>query len=212
MLRYSPAIDRLKHWISEGYIGRPIMATSENIMEVRPKLVMHAKNINGGPVIDFWCHHFDLWSYLFESEPESLGGYGAIFGADKLAGENLGELAIDTAAVNIKYRSGDIAQFSTSWGLPIVFKTHHLDRDCFIGPKGYIIGDIRGTLTLITEDGKTDTVSNTGLDWWGHEVNVLADILRGSEQPYIGIDEGIAALKVSLAALEAIEKSQTIRL
>ncbi len=206
MLRYSPAMARLKEWIAAGKIGHPVMAVSENFMEIRPKRVMHLKNVNGGPIADFWCHHFDLWRWLFESEPDSVTGFGKIFAANKEEVSGMGELAVDTAAVSIKYRSGDIGQFSTSWGLPPALKAWGISSDKFIGPDGLIFGDIRKQLTLVCKDGSTEEISHTGLNWWQSEIFAFARAIRQGGF-FTGAAEGIAALKVSLAALEAIDRS-----
>jgi predicted dehydrogenase len=206
MLRYSPAVARLKEWLAAGKIGRPVMVVSENFMEVRPKRVMHAKNINGGPIADFWCHHFDLWAWLFESEPASVAGYGAVFAQNKPEVSGLGELAVDTATVSIKYRSGDIGQLSTSWGWPPALKPWAISSDKFIGPDGLIFGDIRKKLTLVQSDGQTEEVSNAGLNFWQDEIDAFARAIRQGGY-FAGVDEGIAALKVSLAAFEAIEQA-----
>ncbi len=210
MLRYSPAMARLKKWLDEGRIGRPVMAVSENFMEVRPKRVMHAKNINGGPIADYWCHHFDLWAWLFNSQPESLAGYGTILAAGKAEVQGLGELAVDTAGVSIKYRSGDFGQFSTTWGWPPALKPWASSSDKFIGPEGIIFGDIRKKLTLVQKTGQTEAVSNTGRNWWQDEITAFARAVREGE-PFVGAEEGIAALKVSLGALEAIENGTTVK-
>jgi predicted dehydrogenase len=211
MLRYSQGFARLKEWVSHGRLGRPLLVTSENFMEIRPKIVMHAKEINGGPVMDYWCHHFDLWRWLFDSEVESVSGYGAVFAAGKAEVENLRELAIDTAGINIRYRSGDMASFTTSWGLPRAFVNRRLNNDRLVGPEGYITGDIRGLLKLETAAGESEEFNNAGVDWWQLEINALAKVLREGGG-YIGVDEGIRALEVSLAALEAIKTGQTVRL
>ncbi len=211
MLRYSAAFARLKQWLDEGRIGRPVMAVSENFMGIRPKIVMHAKNINGGPVVDYWCHHFDMWRWLFSSDPASVSGYGMVFAGNKSEVENLGELAIDTAGVAIKFRSGDIAQFSTSWGLPRALDAKDFTADKFIGPDGLIYGDIRKELTLVQANGQTETISNAGINWWQDEILAFARSIREGT-PFIGAAEGIEALKVSLAALEAVETGQTVQL
>jgi predicted dehydrogenase len=212
MLRYSSGIAKLKDWVSSGAIGKPILATSENFMEVRPKVLMHAKNVNGGPILDYWCHQFDLWSFLFDSEPVSVSGYGTIFAQGKPEVANLGELAIDTAGVTIKYKSGDIAQFSTTWGLPRTLKGRDISGDKLIGPKGMIIGDIRKQMTLVNGAGQTEEVNNTGVDWWQLEIAALAENIRNGGAPLVDARNGREALRLSLAALKAIETGQTITL
>jgi len=211
MLRYSAAFARLKEWIKEGRIGRPILAISENFMDIRPKVVMHAKNINGGPILDYWCHDFDLWRWLFESDPYQVAGYGMTFAGNKPEVAGLEELAIDTAGVVINYYSGDIAQFSTSWGLPRSLAAYGFSSDKFVGPDGLIFGDIRKELTLVQADGTTESISNAGINWWQDEILAFVRAIREGSS-YIGADDGIAALKLSLATLQAIESGKTITL
>ncbi len=211
MLRYSAAFTKLKEWLAEGRIGRPVLAISENFMDIRPKVVMHAKNINGGPIVDYWCHHFDLWRWLFESDPYQVAGYGATFAANKPEVAGAGELAIDTAGVVIKYHSGDMTQFSTSWGLPRSLAANGLTTDKFVGPDGIIYGDIRKELTLVQADGTTESISNAGINWWQDEILAFAWAIREGGS-YIGAENGIEALKLSLAALEAIESGETVKL
>ncbi len=212
MLRYSPGVAQLKKWVSEGAIGRPIMYVSENFMEVRPKVLMHAKNVNGGPLLDYWCHHFDLWSYLFESEPLSVAGYGTIFAKDKPELAGVGELAIDTAGVIVRYKSGDIAEFSACWGLPRALAGHDISSDKLLGPQGMILGDVRKQLTMLNGAGQTEEISNAGLDWWALQIAAFARTIQEGGPPLVGARNGREALRLSLAALKAIETGQTIRL
>lgn len=213
MLRYSQAVQKLKQqWIDSNAIGRPIMVVSENFMEVRPKILMHDRNINGGPLIDYWCHHFDLWSYLFDSKPVSISGYGTIFARDKAEVAHLKELAIDTAGVALKFQSGDIGQLATSWGLPRALAGQAISNDKFIGPNGLIIGDVRRHLTLLRADGTSEEIYNTGRDWWHDEIAEFAHIIRSGGTPLVTGQQGREALQISLAAIEAIESGQTVTL
>jgi predicted dehydrogenase len=214
MLRYSPAIETLKSWVASGKLGRPILYTSENFMEVRPKILMHHKNINGGPLLDFWCHQFDLWSLLFESEPVSVAGYGAIFAEGKPEVANLPELAIDTAGVIVRYKSGDIGQLSTSWGLPRNLSVGMVSSDKLAGPNGIILGDIRKTLTLhaMGANGQEEVLiaENKLTGFWQAEIVGFAQAIVGGGTVRADGIKGRDALKVSLAALRAIETGETV--
>lgn len=210
MLRYSQAIQDLKNWVAGGRIGRPILYVAENFMEVRPKILMHARHVNGGPLIDYWCHHFDLWSYLFESQPVSIAGYGAILAQGKPEVENLDALAIDTAGVIVRYASGDIGQLATSWGLPTALSGQALSSDKLIGPQGLITGNIRRDLVLHQANGRSQEINNRGFDWWRDEIAAFAQTIRSGGKPLVTGENGREALRVSLAAIEAIETGQTI--
>ena len=212
MLRYAKAMQDLKKWVASGQIGRPILYVSENFMEVRPKILMHAREVNGGPLLDFWCHHFDLWSYFFESQPVSIAGYGAILAHGKPEVENLDALAIDTAGVVIKYASGDIGQLATSCGLPTALSAHAASSDKLIGPDGLIEGNIRREMTIRKGNGRSIEISNRGIDWWRDEIAAFAQNIREGSTPIVTGQNGREALRVSLSAIEAIETGQTVKL
>jgi UDP-N-acetylglucosamine 3-dehydrogenase len=214
MLRYSPAIRQLKSWVEAGRLGNPLFYSAENFMEIRPKILMHHKGINGGPLMDYWCHHFDLWSLLFDSAPVSVAGYGGIFAQGKPEVVGISELAIDTAGVVVRYANGSVGQLSTSWGLPKGLSVGHLSADRLAGPNGIVVGDIRKTLTLHAAgpDGKEvlEETRNELAVFWQDEITALARTIVQGGQPLAGGKEGRDALALSLAALEAVETGKTI--
>lgn len=216
MLRYSPGVQQLQSWVQSGKLGQPLFYTAENFMEVRPKVVMHHKGINGGPLVDFWCHHFDLWSLLFKSQPLSVAGYGGTFAAGKPEVAGLSDLALDTAGVVVRYASGDVGQLSTSWGLPRGLSLGMVSSDRLVGPQGIALGDIRKTMTLhaARPDGAEiiEEACNQPKVFWQDEITALAHTITQGGQPLAGGREGRDALMLSLAAIEAIETSSTVKL
>ncbi len=216
MLRYSPGVQKLKSWVESGKFGGPLFYAAEDFMEIRPKIVMHHKGINGGPLVDYWCHHFDLWSLLFNSQPVSVAGYGATFATGKPEVAQLRELAIDTAGVIVRYASGDVGQLSTSWGLPRGLSLGILEADRLAGPNGIALGNVRHKLTLhaLGPDGKEliEEALNNNAVFWQDEITTLAQIITQGGQPLAAGREGRAALALSLAALEAIESGETVRI
>ncbi len=216
MLRYAPAVQQLKSWVEAGKLGGPLFWAAENFMEVRPKILMHHKGINGGPLVDYWCHHFDLWSWIFDSQPVSVAGYGAIFAQGKAEVANLGELAIDTAGVIVRYANGAIGQLSTSWGLPRGLSLGMLSSDRLVGPNGIVVGDIRKTMNLhaLGKDGREllEQSQNTHSNFWQDEITALARTIAEGGQPLAGGRQGRDALALSLAALEAVETGKTVNL
>jgi myo-inositol 2-dehydrogenase / D-chiro-inositol 1-dehydrogenase len=215
MLRYSPAVQTVKQWLEQGKFGQNLLYTAENIMTIRPKIVMHAKNINGGPVMDYWCHHFDLWSYFFDSKPISVAGYGSIFAQGKPEVSHFNELAIDTAGVTVRYANGNIGQFSTSWGLPRNLSMGMLENDRLIGSNGIAFGNIRHELKLHYNAGDKEEIlvtSNNLKHLWQDEITGFATAIVQGGKPLAGGAEGRAALVTSLAALKAIETGETVYL
>jgi predicted dehydrogenase len=215
MLRYSPAVLEVKNWIEQGNFGSTLLHTAENIMSTRPKIVMHAKNINGGPIMDYWCHHFDLWQYFFNSKAVSVAGYGSSFAQGKAEVAHINDLAIDTAGVVVRYASGDVGQFSTSWGLPRGLHVGMLENDRIIGANGIAIGNIRHEMKLhYSVEGKEEILvaKNHVKEFWQDEITALAIAITQGGKPTAGGAEGKEALKMSLATLKAIESGETVYL
>jgi UDP-N-acetylglucosamine 3-dehydrogenase len=215
MLRYSPAVQQVKQWIEQGKFGSKILHTAEHMLSTRPKIVMHAKNINGGPIVDYWCHHFDLWGYFFDSVPASVAGYGAVFAEGKPEVANLGELAIDTAGVVVSYANGSVGQFNTCWGLPRSLTMGMLENDRIIGANGIATGNIRHEMKLhYNEEGQEEILvaKNDHANLWQDEITALAKAITQGGKPAAGGAEGKAALRLSLAALKAIEVGETVYL
>ena len=123
--------------IEEGKYGRPLYWKRLDIRSIRPKILMHDKNGNGGVVVDCTVHWFDLWRKFFNSEPVSIYAKGHCFGKDKpeLASIREEDRVIDTAQITVEFASGDIGELSTTWGLPEGVPT--LDSDTIVGPQGY---------------------------------------------------------------------------
>lgn len=209
-LRASPNFQLLKNALKNEIIGHPIMYVFNAVAEVRPKLLMHDRNANGGPIIDFLCHHFDFFAEMTGSNPVSVTARGYTFAKDKQEVSSIKELARDTAGIIIEYESGDTAVLTISWGVPP--KTKGMSSGHIIGPGGIITGDVYsgfqadlgGKIEKIGDKPKIIPQENF--------VRHFADCLRNNTTPLAGGEEGKRALKVSLAALESIETGKTIKI
>jgi predicted dehydrogenase len=214
MRRHSSVVSDLISRLASAELGRPVLYHASDVRELRPKRVMHDANVNGGPVIDMAVHLIDLWNTIFDSAPVSVTAQGLTIGRDRPEIDHIVDLAIDTAAITIKYGSGDIGSFVVSWGLPSkVNPTQHHDQ--IYAPNGlaelYYAAN-QQELRLMRENGVWQTLSISHQDMYQAQVRAFADwVLKNEPFPATGAD-GKLTLQVALAALESIRTGQTILL
>jgi predicted dehydrogenase len=183
-------------------LGRPLMAQATITAGVRPKRTMHDAHGNGGPVIDMCCHLFDQWALLFGERCRSVHAHGAVLadGRPELAG--IERLAIDSAQITLAYPSGGLAQLFVSWGLPPGVEA--LERHSYLGPEGLLEVDWPQRLTLHDANGSREErpadVDPIPLEIAGFH----AELQRPDERTVATVDDGVEALRESLAVLDSI--------
>ena len=204
--QYSQATDRLRDLMDAGEIGRPVMARQLSCAEIRPKLAMHDRRGNNGPIVDSACHTYTLWRHIFRSEPVRVqaGGLTLAANSDVLAG--IEQVAVDTATLIITFASGDIGVFSTTWGLPRGTKSS--SSDDILGPGGMIVPG-RNAIKVIKGAEETEI---GGLVRGGDDAQVAAflECVRQDTQPHNTARDAYIALQISLAALESIETGEAV--
>lgn len=206
-LRHLQSTRQLLELLHEGSIGRPVMWLYSFAAPIRPKLAMHDMLTgNGGPVVDFCPHRFDLWSLAFASEATLVQAQGLTLaqGRPELAG--IKQVAPDTAAISVRFASGDIGALSITWGLPPGVSGGSLAE--IWGSKGLIQADL-DSLRLITEGGRETAFGPYGQDAMTDGLRLQAQsfiqaVLTGTEPVATG-EHGLAALRISLAALQAMQ-------
>ncbi|NPV08392.1 MAG: Gfo/Idh/MocA family oxidoreductase [Anaerolineae bacterium] len=198
--------------MGEGAIGRPAMWVYTFTMPIRPKVAMHDMLTgNGGPVVDFCPHRFDLWRLAFDSEPVQVEAQALTLaqGRPELAG--LKQLAPDTVSLLVRYASGDVGALSISWGLPPGVSGGSFAE--VWGPKGLMRPDL-DSVRLLTEGGEEATLGPYGEDVMveamRHQAEAFAQAVRTGGSPTATGEDGLAALRVSLAALRSAEAGQPV--
>lgn len=200
MRRFLPAYPRLVEAVEA--IGGPLYALVDIATGVRPKRLMHDAAANGGPVIDMCCHLFEQFEVLFKARPSSLRADGAVLAADKPELSGIPRLAVDTAAITLRYPTG-VAQMRVTWGLP--GGSPWIEEHSYVGPGGLVRASWPERVIRTTGD-VVDTWDAPESDPWRSEVAAFAAELRGQPAPVTvaDIDTGLRALRLSLAALHSI--------
>jgi myo-inositol 2-dehydrogenase/D-chiro-inositol 1-dehydrogenase len=190
------------------------MYHAADVREIRPKREMHDSQANGGPVIDMGVHLFDLWSYIFESEPVQVFAQGLKLAQDRPELAHIGDIAYDTATILVRYASGDMGTFFVSWGQPPgVVPSQTPDR--ILGPKGIAQASYDMAyqqVEVIHEQSGWQTLFTSSLDMYQAEIARFAQwVLEDQPFPATGA-EGVAALRVALAALTSVATGQPVSL
>ncbi len=217
MRRFSPVTDRVKKLISDGTVGRPVLYSIYNAAEVRPKILMHEKGANGGPVIDMCCHYFDIWRVIFASEPVRVMAQGLIFGKGKKELQEIKELAYDTASIIVTFASGDIGAINITWGLPSGIRPLRQTEELW-GPEGAITGlDFSPKeIFILGQKGYKKKITiekgNSLQDSFDLLVEHFVQSIRVDKPLSVTGEDGRRALEVSLAALRSIESGKAVNL
>jgi predicted dehydrogenase len=175
--------------------------------EIRPKLWIMDRRYGGGPIIDLFCHYFDQWRWIFDAEPVRVMAMGTTFsqGAEELPDI---EVQTDTATVSVEFSSGDVGVISLSWGLPR--GTQAPGPEQVLGPAGVITAQGFRSLVMARKGGEVETFGDFEADLQGAQEAAFAAAVRKGQTPVTGAEDGLIALKVSLAALESIENGQAV--
>ncbi|GGD61610.1 Gfo/Idh/MocA family protein [Paenibacillus nasutitermitis] len=208
----SNSLKQVKQWADEGKFGTPMVINSTNMMEVRPKRIMHDANGNNGPIMDTGCHYFLMWQTIFGSKPKSIYARGGILAKDRAELSHIQSLAIDTGIITVEYESGDIAEMTVSWGLPAGFKMGGR-TDRIFGPKGGAEGSFNNVTDrlMLYEGGEKEEVPvDRNQNLHQDQFALFAEAIEKGEPAPVSFQAGKEMLAVTLAILESIETEKVV--
>ncbi|MHB0875432.1 MAG: Gfo/Idh/MocA family protein [Anaerolineae bacterium] len=202
----------LRRLLAEGAIGRPVMWVYSFAMQIRPKVAMHDMLTgNGGPVVDFCPHRFDLWRLGFDSEAVAVQASGLTLAKERPELSGLRQVAPDTVSLLVRYASGDVGSLAITWGLPPGVNGSALAE--VWGARGLIVADL-DRLRLLTEGGHEATFGPYGEDAMVEAMALQAQaFVRAAQsgcQPSATGEDGLVALRVSLAAIRSLESGESV--
>jgi len=206
----------LRDLIQSGRIGRPIVARTAAFGSTLHRIPSFVDaEVNGGPFIDMFCHNVDTWSCAFEAKVVSVSANGFIMSEQSAARAKLKSPAIDTGEAVLAFDSGDLGALSAAWSLPDLAELNLLKKslgDSFLGPKGFILGGVRGTLRVVTAQG-VEEFPNDGIDAAHRkQVSAFCDAIRKGTPPGAPPEAGLYTLQVSLAVLKSIREKRVVRI
>ena len=196
-----------KKKIEAGVIGTPVLLTSTSRDPFRPPLEFCDPKVSGGLIADMGIHDFDV-SKMFMGDIKSVYTVGGALAYPEM--KPLGD--IDNAIVNMYFENGTVGVV-------------HLSRNAIFGydiraeiwgTKGSIqIGYFRETPILVmTKEGIThDVVPHFMERFENAYLNQIQDFINNvlqSKEPSIKAVDGVAALKVSLAATKSYHENRPV--
>jgi len=205
-----PRNQRLRQAYLDGVLGTPLMARYTLIFEVRPKLAMHRRSMNKGPVMDVAPHFIDLMRFFTGAEPTEVFATGAVFGKGKPRLEPIDEadLAIDAAHLQVRFDGGHVLSVELCWGMPEDFPGTM--EESIFGPLGRMRKASDGAFLIRGKDAEMqETLDHRG---GGPEARVddLARAIRENRPPEVSGEDGRVSVLTALAALESIETGRPV--
>jgi len=206
MRRFDPATGQILAFGEA--VGRPVLAQATLSAGVRPKRLMHDAAANGGPIIDMCCHLFDQWEAFFGEPPSVVRAFGYTFGEGKPELAGIRDKAVDSAHITLRYPGGGVGHIQVSWGLPAGVPAS--EQHTYMGPGGLIAVQWPQQVSLLRSDGAVRWEAPPG-DPWREEIRHFDRALRGlPHAPLATVEDGIGALRTSLAALTSIAEDRDV--
>ena len=208
MRRFDKGYSAAKSRIEAGDIGNPIVFKSSSRDPYRPSLDYLDPKNSGGLFTDCGIHDVDLARWLI-GEIATVYSIGGVLAYPEMS--EIGD--VDNAIMTLEFANGSIGVIDLSrsgvYGYDI--------RTEILGTKGTLkIGYLRETpLSVMTREGVThDTVPyfmERFEQAYVSQLQNFVDNVLGDKPPPITCDDGIAALRVTLAATRSLKENARVR-
>ncbi len=195
--RFAPSYVRLKERVKNGDIGAIKAVCATNRGRCPFDWFVDVEQSGGGAMIDHTVHVADLLRDLLGEEPNLVQAQ---------TGSNMyGEDWEDTAMLTLEYPSGVFASLDSSWSRPQTYKTWGDVTMNVVGEKGAI------ELDMFSQDvevwGESHTVGSYGSSLDALLVSEWLASIQEDREPSIGLEDGLAAARVALAAYASAQKA-----
>lgn len=203
---FFPAVARARQLIGEGALGRvyELRTTDSFFNKFDPENMgwrAHRSMIGGGELIDTGYHPTYLLLHLAGSEPVEVT---AMLSKHRLAFMD-GE---DSARVLVRFANGAVGEIVTSWAYNPAPGT---ERFSLVGELGGLTSDGR-SLTVKANGEDPETTELGSVDTFAAEIADFVACVRDGRRPLNTEVEGIAVLKVILAAYRSVEDKRVVAL
>jgi inositol 2-dehydrogenase len=209
MRRFDPGYASAKREIDQGRIGRAVVFKSTSRDPFLPSLDYVNPASSGGILVDMGIHDFDLARW-FMGEVESVSAIGAVLAYPELS--TVGD--IDNAVASLVFADGRLGVVDLTrngcYGYDISTE--------ILGTEGTVrIGYLRETpITLLTRNSVAhDTVPYFMERFERAYTRQLQDFARNvldGRSPSVTLHDGIEALRIALAAAEALESGGRVKI
>jgi predicted dehydrogenase len=214
-LRYAPVYVKAKELLDAGEIGDLKYVWAEEFRgdwktlyedpeEDAARNWRFFKKSSGGSLVEKTCHDFDILGHLIGKRPLRVAGMGG-------AGVYTDRDTMDHASVVIEYEDG----IKLTLGLCLFAKAHRANTRLF-GTEGVMEFPRAGRRITITRPGEEPRTIETNTGDKSHSTRELyAEFLgaiAGGPPPRTDVYVGAAAVKIAIAAQEAIRQQRIIEI
>jgi myo-inositol 2-dehydrogenase / D-chiro-inositol 1-dehydrogenase len=203
--RHDPAIARLREWVRDDRLGRPLLVRAHIYDEVLdPADPEHARRIrttlaHGPPVVHEGAHVFDWLAVVLDAEAEVVDAWALRTDVDAPAANLIGG--------RLAYSDGTRALVEFGW-LTAAQPSTELS---LLGPKGYAVLDgARFALRLKTADGVEDVdfPGDRVERCFDRQLERFVDLAHGRSTPEPGLAEGRSALALAEDVVRRADASE----
>ena len=207
MRRFDRGFRAGKQKIEDGVIGKAVVFKASSRDPFRPSLEYLDPNHSGGLIIDMGIHDIDIARWMM-GEVKSAYANGGV-----LAYPEINEVGdIDNAVVNLTFESGALGVIDLTrngvYGYDI--------RTEVLGTQGTVkVGYLRETpIVVMTKDGVTHDTVPWFMERFGEayvaQLQNFIDHLQKQKEPAIKCADGVAALRVAVAATRAFKENRPV--
>ena len=201
---------KYKELFEDGTFGSPMFFRFQDMRSIRPKIAMHRKSRNNGPVVDMLCHFMDQARFVTGEEALNVRCTGYCYAEDKPPVNEVPDPAIDAAAVQVEMTGGHVVQVFLNWGMALGFPG--FAGELLVGPEIAAQPAQNGIEVNFSDHAETWRDPGDSLRGAHACVDWLAKGIKGEQELVCTGEDARAALKVSLAALESIESGKTVEI
>lgn len=198
-----------KKKLDDGVIGSPVLLKSTSRDPFRPSLEFADPKHSGGLITDMGIHDFDV-ARLFMGEVKSVYSIGGTLAYPEM--KEIGD--IDNAVINMYFENGALGVVDLSRNAVYGYDI----RAELLGTKGTLkVGYLRETPVLVlTKEGVTHDVVPHFMERFGDaylaQIQNFVDNVKSGKEPQVSGEDGIKALKISLAATESLYENRPVEL
>jgi predicted dehydrogenase len=197
---------QLRHWANQ-----PL----EHAQKLVAKSPFYLDPAGGGLYMGFSVHNFDLVRWLVGAEVATVYAQASRYGEHHIS--NL------SVMVQLRFDNGVMAQIWINLEMPgETFKRSQF-RTQIVGQKGLLDFDGYGHLDLANNDGwqriweqppfdLANPRDSVRLESYSNMVQEFIDAIRENRRPTVTGEDGLAAVELSLAALQSTETGQVVKL
>jgi predicted dehydrogenase len=202
--RFSPGYIRLRERVRNGEIGPIVALCTTNRGRCPFDWFVDLDESGGGAMIDHTVHVADLLRDLLDEEPARV--YASV-------GHNMyGQAWEDTAMLTLEYPSGTFASLDASWSRPSSYKTWGDVTMTAVGTQGVIELDMFNQQFDVYANSETPahSVAGFGSDLDRMLLTEFVASIGESRPPSVTGEDGLAAVRVALAAYRSAREQQPV--